>query len=498
MNLYDYQERAVSETVARLAKNPILVAPTGAGKTTMGRAIVARLRRKTLWLAHRRELIDQAAEELALFQPGIILAGRTPNPRALVQVASVQTLRYRDMPSDIGLVILDEAHHAPAASYKYLFEKLTCPRVGLTATPFRLDGRGLGDHFGDLVVAATPAELVAKGRLLEPVVFCAPAPDLHSARKTGGDYNLAQLGALVEERMLTGDIVNTWLSRAAGRKTICFATNVAHSKRIVAAFVEAGVPAEHVDGNTPGEERAAILARLASGETTLVSNVQILTEGFNQPALECLILARPTASLCLHLQCLGRVIRQLPGKPAPIVLDHAGNHHEHGTALREIEHSLEGVRRGESAPLELRTCANCYRLFSGLRCPECDAEPVVVERMVKQRNGELVPYSETHEYKSRAWQVFLHEARMLGLQGLNFAKKKYLERFGEWPVIAGEKLIDPKRAKLPEKQAVYEQLLEVARTRGYREGWASHRYKTVFGVWPKGFVQEVKATGAML
>lgn len=489
MRLYDYQQRAVNETVAALHKNPILTAPTGSGKTTMGRAIVARLCRRTLWLAHRRELIHQAAEELAAFRPGIILSGVSASASAMIQVASVQTVRAREIPKDISLVVIDEAHHVASAGYQYICDAISCPRIGLTATPFRLDGRGMAPHFGHIVTAATTRELCAAGTLLEPVVFAAPTIGLHSAKKTGGDYNLSALEKLVMKNMLVADIIEMWQKHAPNKPTICFATTVHHSMTIVDDFNKAGIRAEHVDGKTPAIERAAILDRLASGETTVVSNVMILTEGFNLPSLGCLIIARPTASLCLHLQMLGRVMRTAPGKPRPVVLDHSGNHAMHGTALKAPVFSLDGMTKTQSDEPGMRTCNRCFVMYEGRTCPECGYEQEQgAGGTITHVNGELVPFIDEFEQREIYWYGLIDS----GLP-IKTSKYFYQKKFNEWPVLYGSRLVDTRRATLDEKAAVYADLHETALSRGYKTGWASWKYKDIFGCWPRGFVNQVRA-----
>ncbi|MFW6032754.1 MAG: DEAD/DEAH box helicase, partial [Phycisphaeraceae bacterium] len=367
---------------------------------------------------------------------------------------------------------------------------------GLTATPFRLDGQGLGDLFGKIVVAAQAADLVEQGHLVAPRVFAPTVPDLGRVRRQAGDFNLKQAAQALEKSSLIGDVVREWHHKAPGRRTVCFALNVAHSRQIVAAFQAEGVAAEHLDGKTPKEERDAILARLASGETTLVSNCMVLTEGWDLPALECAIIARPTASLNLHLQMLGRIMRACPGKTGAIVLDHAGNHHRHGPASRRLEYSLGGrVRVAASEPLGLRQCPECFAMYpvGAVNCPECGTEPPVQTREVATGEGELAAYRDD-DFAVRAlfWQRTKEEQKETG-RAEGWAFHRFRERFGEWPVVVEGELVDPGNATSEQKQAVYERFLGLAEERGYSAGWASHRYRETFGVWPQGFVGKAKA-----
>lgn len=320
VGLRDYQQRTIDETLARLHERPCVVLPTGAGKTYTAAAIVRQLGVRTVWIAHRRELLGQAAGALAKLglDVGMIMPGQTPAPAASVQVASIQTLRRRPLPR-ADLVVLDEAHHVRARTYEQVLKGYSCPVIGLTATAFRLDGKGLGDVFGSIVVGAYVDDLIAEGWLVEPVVYAPADPDLTGIKIRHGEYEQGAIAERMRKPQVIGDVVETWRRHSirpdgALRRTIVFAVNVQHSEQIVAAFRDARVPAEHLDGKTPKRQRDAILHRLAVGYTAVVSQCEVLTEGWDLPALEIGVIARPTASLCLHLQVCGRVMRAAPEK----------------------------------------------------------------------------------------------------------------------------------------------------------------------------------------
>ena len=304
----------VRELLRAGIRRVLLVSPTGSGKTTIAAAVIDGARAKqgaVLFLAHRRELIDQCSARLdgAGVEHGVIQAG---HPRALpalpVQVASVQTLARRGLRPRATLIIVDEAHHARANTDEEIFSSYgpDIPILGLSATPWRLDGRGLGEMFKEVVVAARVRELIAQGYLVSYTGFAYDTPDLRQVKKTGSDYNERALELVMEGSKLAGNIIEQWLKHAAGKRTVVFAVSIAHSQHLVERFRAAGVAAEHVDGTMQARDRAAILGRLASGETTVVSNVNVLTEGWDLPQLEVCILARPTLSVGLYLQMVGR------------------------------------------------------------------------------------------------------------------------------------------------------------------------------------------------
>lgn len=433
MILRPYQKRAVQMLRERHADRPLLSIPTGGGKTSIAaeviRSAVARGRR-AVFLVHRRELVDQAVDRLAQFevQAGRILAGHPEERHLSVQVASIPTLaRRKHWPAD--LVIVDECSHATSDSWAKVigrYEQATV--IGLTATPIRLDGRGLGDIFGCIVEPVTTEELIAQGHLVRPEVF-APPVDLRGVKTRAGDYSIPE----VVERMdkLTGSITRTWLERARGQRTVVFACNVDHSERIVEAFCQEGVRAAHIDGGTATAQRAETLAMLRAGELDLVSNVMVLSEGWDLPALQCAILARPTKSLALFRQMVGRVMRP----PGPVtVLDHAGNHHEHGPVTDHIEWSLE--TRPKRPPVEpLTTCSVCFAVYppGAEVCPACGAAKPMraeAEEPPVHAPGELVKFTKDDEREWYGQQCL--EASAKGYK-LGWARARFKDRFGRWP-----------------------------------------------------------------
>jgi DNA repair protein RadD len=495
------------------ASRTLLVAPTGSGKTVMGVELAQRLGVPTLWLAHRKELIDQAAAQLRTYglTVGEIMAGYQPLPLAPVQVASVQTLVRRNIPP-VGLVVIDEAHHAAASTYQTILDECRGARViGLTATPFRLDGKGLGDLFDRLVVAAYTDDLCHAGTLHAPKVWASSSPDLRGIKKVGGDYAKGALAERTNTDDANADIVQTWKQHAYvdlpdglgsfnWRKTVAFAVDVQHSKDIAEAFNAAGegIVAEYVTGSTSRDERDAILRRLRDGRTHVVANCMVLTEGWDLPTLECAIIARPTASLNLHLQMIGRIMRSTEGKDGCIVLDHAGNHHVHGLVTRRISYSLDtGKKVGFEEPLGLRRCKQCglFYAITEFACPECGWTPTPEDarpRPAIHGDGELVVFDDAaYAYRREVWNLIEAQREIEDFKH-GWSLYRYKERFGDYPVLLEGELVDTDNADMETKERIYCQLLLTADDKGFKVGWASYRYKDIFGCWPRGFVADAR------
>lgn len=460
--LRPYQQEALDALRAHMLEGRqrlLLVAATGAGKTTIAAAMIGSAvarGRKVLFLAHRKELIDQCSARLdgEGIDHGVIMAG---HPRALpwlpVQVASVQTLARRTPPA-ADLVIVDEAHHARARSYLRILEQ--CPGatvIGLTATPWRTDGRGLGGElFEAVVVAATPAQLIEEGYLCRYTGFAYDVPDLSGVRKARtGDYEQHGLELAMGKAKLMGNIVGQYLEHARGKRAVVFAVNVAHSQDIVRRFTEAGVTAEHVDGEMEKAQREAVLARFAAGETLVVSNCNILTEGWDQPEAEVCILARPTLSLALYLQMVGRVLRPAPwaGKTAARIHDHAGNAFRHGPPDADRDYGLDadaprGSRKKAPGAVQIRACLKCFAMFAPTEdgaCPHCGHVAEAHRPPIQEVDDPDVKAVPIHEIRPPDigpnarrlhFQTLLQDALRTG-RNLKWAGVRFKATHGFWP-----------------------------------------------------------------
>ncbi len=440
--LRPYQTDAIErlrEHVAANRRRLLLTIPTGGGKTLTAAELMRSAMtfgKRVLFVVHLRELVDQTVRALA--RCGITHVGvmrgddERVDPAAPIQVASIQTLARRDRPA-ADIVILDEAHRSLADSYvTSIWEAYPeAIIIGLTATPCRGDGRPLGERYDELVVGATYSQLIDDGFVADPIVYAPRVqPDMGAIRKIAGDWDAEQ----VEEMMtgLAGEIIPTWLEHAGGRSTIVFAAGIRHSRDIVRRFNEAGVVAEHLDGETPGDEREAILDRLKNGNTTVVSNCAVLTEGFDAPTIRCAVIARPTLSLVLHMQTAGRALR--PGDVRPVIIDHAGNVGRHGLPHEDRVWSINGPAKCKANKNPYRTCAKCfaYYLASASECPHCGFAPPVVERDLPTETKAAVELVTPALLEKNFYVAAVNLARSRGFKP-GMAAFKFKEKFGKWP-----------------------------------------------------------------
>jgi superfamily II DNA or RNA helicase len=455
---------AFHTAVDRGQRRIIICAPTGAGKTLVGAAIINdlvhnKLNKSVLVLAHRREIITLTSTKLraAGVAHGIIQAGTPGRPLEAVQVASIQTLWVRTMhtrtmdlpPAD--LLVIDECHHAPAETYRTVIAAYpNAVLLGLTATPCRGDGRGLGGIFEVIIETPQVAELIKQKYLVGTRVYAPCDPDLRGVRVQAGDYVENQLAERMDRPQLVGDIVTHWHKFGERRKTVAFAVLVEHSIHIRDEFLKAGVRAEHIDGSTPKLERDATLARLASGEIDLVTNCMVLTEGWDMPDVGTCILARPTRKMGLYRQMVGRVLRPAQGKPDAVILDHSGAVFRHGFVEDPVEWTLDPDRRAESPVHQKRgaidgrllECTQCGVVrIAGQPCWHCGFLPQRPPRAAPIRDGELALVDGSRRAKANGY--------------------------------------DP-----AERARWHAMLIQIGIERSYKPGWAAHQYKTKFGAWP--------------
>lgn len=354
LTLRGYQRRAIRDILRALAthRRVLFVEFMGAGKTV----IAASLARdwlasgaRILVLTHRAEILRQTVARFARAgipegSIGVIWSDHATNAGALVQVASVATLARRDAPEGVTHVIVDEAHHASAASWKRILGWYPDAKVlGLTATPERLDGKPLREFFDEMVVGEPCENLIEAGWLARPEIWTREDGWLPKGmRKSGGDYTLASAAHAMNGSTIVGGIPKAYLKHARGLPAVLFAATKEQARGLVKAFARAKVSAETFLFEDSDAERAAKLARLRGGKTMVLCTCDILAEGWDFDGCRCVIMARPTASLARYMQWAGRCMR--PGERS-VILDHAGNYAAHLAPWEEREWSLDGLPR---------------------------------------------------------------------------------------------------------------------------------------------------------
>lgn len=462
IQLRDYQLSGVNAIRDRFRagdRNVLFQLPTGGGKTVVFSYITEGASRKgnrVLILVHRQELIRQTSQSLTDIgvTHGIIAPGFTPSWDN-VQVASVQTLvRRLNKVHAPQLIISDECHHAGAATWSKIFAHYNKASIlGVTATPCRLDGKGLGRPAGgffDSMVNGPPvAELIRRGFLANPRVFAPPVgADLSNLRKKYGEFVTADAATAMDKPVITGCAVQHYKRLANNIPAIAFCASVAHAEHVADQFRAAGYQSASIDGTMHDNDRKARIKALGNGGLHVLTSCDIISEGTDIPIVGAAILLRPTASMGLYLQQVGRSLRMYDGKTNAIILDHVGNVMRHGMPDEDREWSLDGEKQGQKKKkddekdLKVKQCESCYSVHvPAPRCPVCGHVYEVSAREIDVADGEL------QELDSKR------------LAEMEENRKKMFARREEGQCNS-----------LADFQALAEK-------RGYAPGWAYHRYK---------------------
>lgn len=436
---YDYQQKLIDEARQKLAeKNQgvLIVSPAGSGKSIVI-AEIARLTTKkggqVLFIVHRQELVDQITEsfrqqDVNLSQCTIITVGKAKN-------------RLGKFPKP-SLIITDESHHSRANTYQKIYEYFAdVPRLGFTATPWRMNGKGFADIYSAMVEGPTVKWLIDHHKLAPYTYYSvnlADADKLHFS--SNGDFSNKSIDDALGKTIF-GDVIKTWKRVANECKTILYAHSRKYSAQIAQKFCDAGVKAVHCDSKTPQREREKIMSDFKNGKIKILCNVDLISEGFNVPDCSCVIMLRPTASLVLDIQQSMRCMRYVPNKKA-IIIDHVGNCYRHGLPLSPHNWTLRDRKRkkrrkANSMSQPIKTCPTCYAVIPAQckTCPVCGAEiPVENSEMKEERDAKIVKID---QFK------FITD----------YKKTRYAQ-------------MKPGDAK------TVEDLYEIAKARGYKPGWA--------------------------
>lgn len=562
LELRPYQDRAVPEIEEALVEfgRIVAIAPTGSGKTVVAASIIERAVRASkfcMFMAHRKELIDQTSDMLDVIgvPHGVMMGNHhRRRPDDPVQVASIQTLlakcfcpschaKHELMPTcnvcngsgklpsrkrpRADLIIIDEAHRSMGDGYLSLIEHYPNAQIlAITATPWRLDGRGLGKLFKKMVVIANMRELITDGYLLPLRLFGPPERiNLEGVRLSKGEYDEHQLSEVMREAKLVGNIVEHYQRLGNNERAVCFATSILHSEDIARRFQESGIAAEHVDGTMVKSKREGVLKRLASGETRVVSNVDILCEGWDLPSLQCVILARPTKSVTRYLQQVGRSMRPFTGQEYALVLDHADCVNEHGLPQDFRDWTLEDrekTKRGQGPPRPQVNQCPIHGNYLGRDCPGCNPNLLDVEDgSIEETDDELIEYTRElltvameaspvepksdepdeprqKQRKPRGQgeprtrkQVEFRAKDPCGRCGSTKVRRRQVDVY-KWKITCSDCeetswVIDQEAAKKltdDERFAEWERLETVRFRHGFKPGWSAHKYREIFGAWP--------------
>ncbi len=454
--LRPYQEQVINELRQGLINGhtcQMLAMGTGLGKTyTISHIIhkVAQHGKKVLFIVHTTELVMQTVRHLEMFGLNVgVMQGENTlmTSKDEVIVATIQSLRSRGIPP-VEFVVIDEAHILHKTHIELIERWNKLPFIGMSATPLRSD---LGKYFSNLVRGPSIQETIDMGYLVPAIAYCPSKAMIDTALKgvnsLADDYNQKQLSKAVNVKTIVGAIVSTWKEKASDRKTLVFAVDIAHSRSIIDDFISAGVSAMHLDAYTENEDRKEIIQKFKNGKIQVLSSVNVLGIGFDVPSASCAILARPTQSEALHIQQMGRVIRSCEAKKNAIILDHAGNTVKFGLPihfevpdLTNDDHE-SGVAKPKNKD-KLVVCSNCNSVLEPEmnQCPQCGMDRQVKKSEVVHADGQLIDYGSndsgevefTHQDKREWYAGFLWHTERKGFKR-GWANHKYKEKFGDWP-----------------------------------------------------------------
>jgi DNA repair protein RadD len=443
---------ALRQSLATGHRRPLLQLPTGAGKTVVAANIIRRALAKgkrVAFVVPALSLIDQtvaAFEAEGIDCVGVVqgIHPRTDNQQP-VQICSVQTLGRRKRP-EVDLVIIDEAHEMHKEVFRWMADRPDIPFIGLSATPW---SRGLRKYYDDLIIAATTKALIEQGYLSRLTVFVPSQPDLSDVGTVAGDFHEGQLAEAVDKPTIVGDVIQTWLGRAQRLPTLCYGVNRAHAEHLHQRFLESGIRSAYIDCYTDRVERERIFKQFRAGEIQVICNVATLSVGLDLPMVSCIVDARPTKSEIRFVQTIGRGLRTASGKDKLIVLDHSGNalrlglitdiHYDRLDSGESRRSSTADKEREKPLP---RLCEDCSAVLphSARVCPEC-GKVREVRTEIEHRDGELIELGSRPTKRSAAQTIF-------------------------------------------EQEDFYGELRWIASVRGYAPGWAGHKFKERFGIWP--------------
>jgi len=454
--------------------------PTGGGKTICFTKIVSDYvsqGKRILMFVHRKELVKQMAakQDESLIAHNVIQAGKPTRADSLVQLGTVQTIGRRDASKlpKYDLIICDEAHHSTAKTYRNLYNVWPDAKIlGVSATPCRLDGSGFDDLFDDLVCGPSVKQLIEWNYLSEFAVYSNTYRADTKMRMQGGDYHSKDLEAYAKTSMNNGDVVSTFQKHGEGKIGICFGVNKFHCNMIKEAYRNAGINADVIFAETSESERQRLIRDLNKRELQMLINVEIFTEGFDLPAIDIVQMARPTASLSLHLQMIGRGLRPYEGKEKALILDHAGNVGRHGRPDIDIEWNLTGVETEKTRERKPRIDID-EAILGDPQLPNdtyLDGESTLEEAFSSVKGGKIDPHSVDIEKLATGAEIALVNDPQMQLPKFAatlLALKDVAKKRGNKPTWVLYRLHE-----LVEKRDLqYEERVIICRSLGYKPGF---------------------------
>jgi superfamily II DNA or RNA helicase len=394
--LRNYQQDIIDRTRKELQsglKRVLIQLPTGGGKTAIASYMIksAHERGFVCWfVCNRQELVDQTAR--SLYKIGIpfsyIAAGYDYDDKKNVFVCSIQTLNRRiaTIKKKPKMIYWDETRGIAAKSWSSVFWNFPDAfHIGLDATPCRLSGEPLSDYYQKMVKGPSVSWLMDEGYLCKYKIFAPKVANFEGVKTRMGDYVISDLDSIMNQKKILGNAVKEYQKHASGKRNLVFCNSIMHSENLCNEFIEHGIKAESIDGMMGDVERKAVLKRFESGETKVVTSVELVTAGFDLPAIECVTLERATQSVALAKQMIGRGLRPHEGKDKLIILDHVNMWQSHGLPDDDIDWSLEGSRKPKKlSEKSVKQCEKCYFVFEPNRrdCPECGHAPEIKHREV--------------------------------------------------------------------------------------------------------------------
>lgn len=439
--LRPYQTDLLERWDRSKSRRALVVLPTGGGKTNVAVAAIAKVVADggvAIVVAHRRELIQQVRERLeaaGLNMASLGIADPTSPVQLWGPVGLRNHLRTKKI-KNVRLVVIDEAHRSVAGSYTEIIKAFPRARImGLTATPVRLDNRGLGDVYEEIIEGPDAEALIGQGYLSRARIFVPDVfPDVKNVKRSGGDFNRESLAKVVSRRTLVGNIVKEWKKHCEGMKTIAFAVNVRHANIIARKFRAAGIAAAAVSSETSKEKRDELVDRFRRGDLMVLVNCDLFVEGFDVPEARCAILARPTKSLTVHLQQCGRVLR--PGPITPIILNHSDNVRTLGTPWTQRQWSLTKTFKIKHGEAFVRRCdCGAEVAASTVVCSECGRTLREPLSAVTSTRGSLVEYVEEANSNGISYGVFMDRVRK-GMPPDEAAKAPVGTKYEDWHATA--------------------------------------------------------------